>query len=119
LVTTDWNTVRAMMACAIDVCEQLERAGYREAHRDLRVAVAGQTVSVQDILVSAWTMPENLRYAIIRDRHDRGADLAYVPETARILGATAAACGELLGAAEAMPAAEQIRQMIGSSRCRR
>jgi hypothetical protein len=112
-MTTDWNTVRAMMACAIDTCEQLESMGYRERHRDLRIDVGGQAVSVQEFLVSAWTYPENLRYAIIRERHDRGADLPYVPEAARILMAMAAACAELVGASEAQPAANSVRQMIG------
>jgi hypothetical protein len=33
-------------------------------------------------MVSAWILPENLRYQIIRDRHESGVDLPYVPEAA-------------------------------------
>jgi hypothetical protein len=47
-------------------------AGYAEQHRGRTVAVNGQQVSVQDFLVSAWTLPENVRYAVIRQRHEEG-----------------------------------------------
>ena len=101
---SDWNLIREMIGAAIDACERVEAAGYTEADRDATIDVGGQQVSVQDFLVSAWTLPENLRYQIIRERHDKAADLPYVPEAARILVATAQASAELIGAGEKSPA---------------
>ena len=97
---TDWNLIRDMIGAAIDACERIEAAGYSESDRDATVDIGGQRVSVHDFLVSAWTLPENLRYQIIRERHVQVANLAYVPETARILVATAQASIELIGAAK-------------------
>ena len=108
---TDWSLIRAMMAAAIDTCEQLEAMGYAERHRD-RAAGLNGAGSVHDYVVSAWTLPENLRYRIIRERHDQRADLPYVPESARIMNAMAAACGELVGASKAQPAQAALLQMI-------
>lgn len=110
---TDWALVRRMMQAAIDFCEQVETEGDRETDRDATAVVNGQAVSVQDVLTSAWTYPETMRYAIIRQRHEADDDLAYVPETARILTAMAAACAELCGAkagtGEAAGTAEMLR----------
>lgn len=110
---TDWALVRRMMQAAIDFCEQVETEGYRETDRHATAVVNGQAVSVQDVLTSAWTYPETMRYAIIRQRHEADDDLAYVPETARILTAMAAACAELCGAkagiGEAAGTAEMLR----------
>ena len=110
---TDWALVRRMMQAAIDFCEQVETEGYRETDRDATAVVNGQAVSVQDVLTSAWTYPETMRYAIIRQRHQADDDLAYVPETARVLTAMAAACAELCGAkagtGEAAGTAEMLR----------
>ncbi|MBX9466728.1 MAG: hypothetical protein KL839_02145 [Rhizobium sp.] len=110
---TDWALVRRMMQAAIDFCEQVETAGYRETDRDATAVVNGQAVSVQDVLTSAWTYSETMRYAIIRQRHQADDDFAYVPETARILTAMAAACAELCGAkagtGEAAGTAEMLR----------
>jgi hypothetical protein len=82
---TDWNLIREMMAAAIDSCEQIEAAGYSEQDRDLTIDVSGQKISVHEFMVSAWTLPENLRYRIIRDRHDKSIDLPYIPEAARVV----------------------------------
>jgi hypothetical protein len=82
---TDWNLIREMMAAIIDSCEQIEPAGCAEPDRDLTVDVSGQKVSIHEFMVSAWTLPENLRYRIIRDRHDKGVDPPYIPEAARII----------------------------------
>jgi hypothetical protein len=109
---TDWNLIREMMAAVIDSCEQIETVGYAERDRDLTVDISGQKVSVQDFMVSAWTLPENLRYRIIRDRHDKGVDLQYIPEVSRVLVRMAEACSELVGAGEAKPAEEQARSAI-------
>ena len=109
---TDWNLIREMMAAVIDSCEQIEAAGYTERDRDLTVDISGQKVSVQEFMVSAWTLPENLRYRIIRDRHDTGVDLPYIPEVARVMVRMAEACSELVGAGEAKPAEEQARSAI-------
>lgn len=109
---TDWNLVRTMLGAAIDACERIEAAGYTENDRDATIDVGGQQVSVHDFLVSAWTLPENLRYQIIRERHDQAADLPYVPEAARVLVATAQASAELIGAGENIPAGDAIQRMI-------
>lgn len=109
---TDWNLIRQMMGAAIDACERIEAAGYTEADRDASIEVGGQQVSVHDFLVSAWTLPESLRYQIIRERHDQAADLAYVPEAARILVAMAQASAELIGAGDTSPAGDGIQKMI-------
>lgn len=109
---TDWSLVRDMMLAAIDACARIEAAGCREDDRDAAIALGGARVSVQDILVSAWTYPEAVRYQIIRERHERGCDLPYVPEAARILVATAQAAAELIGAGDGMPAEDAIRDMI-------
>ncbi|HTV32940.1 MAG TPA: hypothetical protein VME69_07535 [Methylocella sp.] len=65
-----------------------------------------------EFLISAWTLPENVRYQIIRERHAKGADLPYVPEAARIITSMAQACAELIGAADASPAQADIEKMI-------
>jgi hypothetical protein len=109
---TDWNLIRSMMSAAIDACERIETAGYNESDRDAMVNVGGQQVSVYDFLISGWTLPENIRYQIIRERHDKAADLPYVPEAARILVAMAQASAELIGAGEAAPAEDGIQKMI-------
>ncbi|WP_253189912.1 hypothetical protein [Paraburkholderia fungorum] len=95
---TDWNLLREAMKAAIDSCEALEVAGYAEEHRERSVVINGQQVSIQEFLTSAWALPESVRYAVIRQRHDAGADAPYIPEAARILVAVAAACAEIIGA---------------------
>ncbi|HEY4134217.1 MAG TPA: hypothetical protein VGO34_03285 [Alphaproteobacteria bacterium] len=109
-MSTDWTLVRAMMESAIDACEKLE-ANVTEADRELVVEIDGRTVSVFDILVSAWTYPESLRREIIRQRHDAGLDQPYVPETARVLVNAAQACAELIGAGKSPPGEEACRAM--------
>lgn len=109
---TDWHLVRDMIGAAIDACERIEATGYREEDRDAIIDIEGQEVTVHDILVSAWTLPENLRYRIIRARHEDGADIAYIPETARILLAMAQACAELIGAGETGPGSDDARDAI-------
>lgn len=109
---TDWNVVRNLMNAAIDACERIDASGYVEADRDAVIDIAGQEVSVHDLLVSAWTYPEKLRYQIIRERHDAGVDLPYVPETARILLAMSQAAAELVNAGDVTPAEEKLLKMI-------
>lgn len=102
-MNTDWARVRDLMAAAIDTCERIEQAGFREEDRGLTTDIGGTAVSLNDMMVSAWTLPENLRYRIIRARHEEGSDLSYIPETARILTAMAAAAAELIGAGHQKP----------------
>jgi hypothetical protein len=108
---TDWALVRKMMNAAIDFCETVEASGYVEADRDAEVVVGGQSITVHDILTSAWTYPEALRYAIIRNRHDADDNVAYTPETARILTAMAAAAAETIGAKADVATAETARML--------
>ncbi len=56
-MATDWNLIRELMAAVIDSCEQIEAAGYTEQDRSLTVDVSGQTVSLQEFMTSAWTLP--------------------------------------------------------------
>lgn len=109
---TDWDLIRSMMATAIDACEAIETMAYEEAHRDIAIDVGRDRVTVFDYMVSAWTFPESLRYQIIRERHDVGTDLPYVPEFARIIVAMAQASAELIGAKESAPAQAALQQMM-------
>ena len=109
---TDWNQIRGMMNAAIDACERIEASGCDETDRDAAIGVDGQPATVHDLLVSAWTYPENIRYRIIRDRHAQGTDLPYVPESARILIAMAQAGAELIEAGDAAPAGPHIKRMV-------
>lgn len=108
---TNWSLIRSAMNAAIDACERIEVAGYDIHDRDATVVAGKQTVSVFDILVSFWTYPENLRYQIIRKRHGIGNDLSYVPESARILTAVAAACAELIKAGDMPQLENSVTQM--------
>ncbi|WP_321855129.1 hypothetical protein [Paraburkholderia tropica] len=108
---TDWHLIRNVLNAAIDSCEALESAGYAEEHRARTIIVNGRPVSVQEFLTSAWTLPENVRYAVIRQRHDAGLDSPYIPEAARILIAVAAACAEIVGAGNSPPGIEGMQNM--------
>lgn len=108
---TDWKQIREMMNTAIDSCEQIEVAGYNEKHRVATVSIEGREYSVQDFLISAWTLPESIKYKIIQDRHDKGCNLQYVPEASRIILAMAQACVELVGAKSCAPAQLPIEGM--------
>lgn len=110
---TDWDLLRSMIGAALDACERIETSGYDERDRDAVVELDGRQVSVHDFLVSAWTLPENLRYQVIRMRHDAGDDLAYVPETARILIAMAQAAAELIGAGDDAAVSAEMRRIVG------
>ncbi|NIE73196.1 hypothetical protein F3J44_25950 [Pantoea sp. Tr-811] len=103
---TDWNLIREMMNTAIDSCEQIDAAGFDESLRSAVININGVEYTVMEFLISAWTMPENIRYKIIRDRHDTQTDSPYVPEAARILQAMAQACSELIGAGS-LPSSQQ------------
>jgi hypothetical protein len=109
---TDWNLIREMMSAAIDTCERIEACGYSENDRDATAVLAGQNVSVYEMLVSTWTYPENIRYRIIRARHDGQNDLPYVPEAARILVAMSQASAELIDANISGNTEADIRKMI-------
>ena len=112
IMKTDWNLIREMMSAAIDTCERIETCGYSENDRDASAVLSGQHVSVYEMLVSAWTYPENIRYQIIRSRHDNQNDLPYVPESARILIAMAQASAELIDANVSAKTETDIRRMI-------
>ena len=66
-----------MMNAAIDACERIDELGCTEEDRDATVHVNGQSVSVQDLLVSAWRYPERSVTRSIRYRHGANADLLY------------------------------------------
>ncbi|EMS99158.1 hypothetical protein H009_02678 [Agrobacterium tumefaciens str. Cherry 2E-2-2] len=112
MMRTDWNSIRGMLNAAVDACERIEALQYAEVDREATIDIGDQKVSVHDFLVSAWTYPEKLRYQIIRERHDTGLDMPYVPETARILLAMSQAAIELVNAGEVSPAKHDIQKMI-------
>jgi hypothetical protein len=100
-------------------------AGYIEADCGRAVVLREQPVTLYDVMGSAQTLPEQLRYKVIRERRDKGGDAAYVPEAARMIVHMAEACSELVGADETK-SAEQFarwaidwyRQVAGPAVCR-
>lgn len=108
---TDWQQIREMMNTVIDSCEQIETAGFNEEHRSATVEIKSVDYTVQEFLISAWTLPENIRYRIIRERNEAGNDLPYAPEAARILASMTQACAELVGAADTATAQKAIAGM--------
>lgn len=109
---TDWNLIRSMMETAIGACEQMEAMGYNESHRHLSIETSQGPVTVFDLIVSSFTYPESIRYQIIRERHDAGADQPYVHEFSRLLVAMAQASAELVGGKDAAPASASLEQML-------
>lgn len=109
---TDWNLIRSMMETAIGACEQMESMGYNESHRHLSIETSQGPVTVFDLMVSSFTYPESVRYQIIRERHDAGADQPYVHEFSRLLVAMAQASAELVGGKDSAPASASLEQML-------
>lgn len=95
-MATDWALIRELMNAAIDACEAAEGLQLREQDRGLPTGSDG--VVVWEVLTSAWTYPENTRYAVIRARHRLRDDAPYRPEFARVLQEVAGVCTELVGA---------------------
>lgn len=100
-----------MLNTAIDACEQIEAAGFTESHRG--VVLGNGRATGHDAVTSAWTMPESMRYEIVRARHDAGNAAPYVPVCARILVNMAQAAAELVGAPTPEAMAAPIRGMVG------
>ncbi|HEY0937174.1 MAG TPA: hypothetical protein VGD91_25980 [Trebonia sp.] len=94
--TTDWQLVRDLLAAAVDACEAAERLGLADEDRGLPTGAG--PVDVGDVLASAWTYPENVRYGVVRARHALGADAPFQPELARALREVGGLCAELVGA---------------------
>lgn len=97
-MATDWKLIRELMNSAIHGCEAAEALGLREEDRGRSTGTAG--VAAWDVLVSAWTYPENTRYAVIRARHDLADDAPYRTELARAIQEAAGVCSELVGASK-------------------
>jgi hypothetical protein len=110
---TNWDLIRDVINTAIDSCEALENIGYREADRGKVIDINGRSISVQDFLISGWTIAEQVRYQVIRERHEKDEDLRYVPETSRILVAVTEACAELIAGGENPAGGEAARRMAG------
>ena len=92
---TDWDLIRELLTAAVDACEAYERLNLTEDDRQLITGTDG--VTVNDILISAWTFPENLQYAVIRARHDTQRDVPYRQDAARVLREVGSLCAELVG----------------------
>ncbi|MBV7417268.1 hypothetical protein KW830_02235 [Comamonas sp. CMM03] len=105
-----------MMETAISACEQMEAMGYNESHRHLSIETSQGPVTVFDLMVSSFTYPESIRYQIIRERHDAGADQPYVHEFSRLLVAMAQASTELVGGKDAaLRSAISCRRHLGKA----
>lgn len=104
--TTDWQLVRDLLAAAVDACEATERLGLTDEDRALPTGTG--PVAVGDVLASAWTYPEHVRYAVVRARHALGADAPYPSELARAVREVGALCAELVGAGEVGDAPPRI-----------
>lgn len=97
-MTTDWGLIRRVMNSALDACERLDRIGITEDDRSASTRVGEVDIRVWDFLQSAWVMPENFAYMVVRLRHDLNDDTPYTTEQARILKGVADFCSELIGA---------------------
>jgi len=111
-MSTDWKAIRELMSAVIDYGEAVEAAGFDEDKCGLTVQIRGQSVSLFDFITSAYTLPESLRYQIIRERHRMSIDAPYIPETARTLKAMGEACAERVGTADARAADGQVQKAI-------
>lgn len=100
------------MNAVIDFCEKLEATGYSENDRQMTVLIEGREVTLFDVVTSAWAIPENLRYNIIRSRHEQGDDLPYVMEISRVITAMAHAAAELVDAKSTSTPDASIRSAI-------
>ena len=108
-MTTDWNLIRELMNSVIDACEAIDELVLTANDRDAPTG-AGPS-NVYDVLQSAWTYPENARYAVICSRHDLGDDKHYTPESARAIVHVAQLCGELVGASNAETIQKPAREV--------
>lgn len=96
---TNWQLIRKVLNSAVDACEAVENAGVTEFDRGATFEVAGVTSGTMwDYLQSGWIAPENLRYAIIRARHELGEDKPYTNELSRIIEEAGRLSAELVGA---------------------
>lgn len=60
--------------------------------------VTGTGANVFDVMTSALTYPENMRYAVVQARHELRDDAPHRPELARVLTEMGAVCAEMVGA---------------------
>lgn len=96
-MTTDWKLIRNLMNSALDALEAADRHGPLENKRAATTDVKGVPVNVFSFMQSAWTYPENLKYTLIRARHELQQNKPYTPEVARALFKVAEVCAELVG----------------------
>ena len=106
---TDWQLVRELMNSVIDACEAVENLDLTPNDHDTPLATS--PANVWDALQSSHIYPENVRYEIIRVRHDMENDKDFTPESARALVNAAKVCAELVGAGEAQPIQEPVRKL--------
>jgi hypothetical protein len=97
-MATRWTEMRALVNAAIDACEAVEKLGVTESDRELATQIGGSMVSIHDLMTTAWVYPENVRYQVVRARHDAGLDKAYVDDLSRALAHVGMLCAELVGA---------------------
>src|SRR4051794_25072599 len=93
-MSTNWKQIRELLTAAVDLCESYESRDFTEEDRTLKLADGAG--NLQDLVSSAQSYPERLKYNVIRARHRGGLDNPYVPETARILKACAELAAELI-----------------------
>ncbi|BCM91578.1 hypothetical protein IAD21_03453 [Abditibacteriota bacterium] len=106
---TDWQLIRELMNAVIDACETVENLDLTDEERNTPLITS--PANVCDAIQSSWIYPENVRYEIIRVRHELGNDKHYTPESARALVNAADICAEMIGAGEAQPIKDSITKL--------
>lgn len=108
-MTTDWQLIRALMNSVIDACEAVENLNVTDEERTLPLAT--NPANVSDAIQSSWIYPENVQYEIIRIRHELGNDKHFTPESARALVNAAKVCAEMIGAGDAQPIQQPVKNL--------
>ena len=106
---TDWQMIRELMNSVIDACEAVENLDLSADERDTPLATS--PANVWDAIQSSWIYPENVRYEVIRARHQLENDKHFTPESARALVNAAHVCAEMIGAGEAQPIQNSVKKL--------
>ena len=77
-----WDLIRSALNAVIDACEASEKANLGEAERAKTIKLKdGHQVTFFDLQQSMFTLPDNLKYSVIRARSKLDDDKAYTTET--------------------------------------
>jgi hypothetical protein len=106
---TDWQLIRELMNSVIDACEAVENLGITAT--ECVTPLAASPAIVRDALQSSWIYPKNVRYEVVRIRHQLENDKHFTQESERALVNAAKVCAELIGAGEAQPIRNSVRKL--------